>query len=367
MRIEPTPEQELQENSKSRPAPRGRWAVLLGAFVLIMPVLAFWATELFPPEWQDGKLGSYLILLLSPKASWIFFPLLAFSVFSYLFFLVNPVRFSQQFTVRFGIYVGVVLALHFSIVSGLYFVNGNPASRLLILLWIVPLIVPKIYKWTVSRWSVEIVAIVVLILLLAGFIFAAVTTSIYTPFLLVLAALTMAAPFWCFLIFLQTSTWLFKNAETSITLPRGLGLAGWLGAYAVAWRMSILKMYELYAALPPQPPPDCYIATAAAQGHPHIVGSRTVLRADGKLLNVNRQLQILKCAELALMAMHPRLHKLLRRGYDVVGKSLARSIQNPFLADATYLLLKPFEWLAMFVLKLVVPGIDEIAKMMYTK
>jgi hypothetical protein len=137
--------------------------------------------------------------------------------------------------------------------------------------------------------------------------------------------------------------------------------------YAVAWRLSILKMYELYAALPPQPPPDCYIATAAAQGHPQFVGSQVVLRENGKHLQVNRQLQILKCAELALMAMSPSVHKILRHIYDVVGKSLARRMQNPFLADLAFLLLKPWEWCAHSLLKMLIPEINEIAKTIYIK
>jgi hypothetical protein len=125
-------------------------------------------------------------------------------------------------------------------------------------------------------------------------------------------------------------------------------------------------MYELYAALPKQPPPDCYIATAAARGHRQVVQSWTVQRTDGTSLRVNAQLQQLKCAELALMAIHPRLHQVLRRIYDGLGKPLARRLQNPFLADMAYLLLKPWECLARFLLKRVIPEIDSISKKMYT-
>ena len=112
-------------------------------------------------------------------------------------------------------------------------------------------------------------------------------------------------------------------------------------------------MYELYAELPPVPP-NCYIATAVAQGHPKFVGSRTVQLADGQSMQVNRQLQIFKCAELALMAVTPQLHKVMRKMYDLIGKPLASKIQHPILADAAYLLLKPFEWMAKFVLRLII-------------
>jgi hypothetical protein len=126
-------------------------------------------------------------------------------------------------------------------------------------------------------------------------------------------------------------------------------------------------MFELYAALPPQPPPDCYIATAAAQGHPRVVGSRLVRWADGKSMQVNGQLQVLKFAELALLAVKPHWHTALRKMYDVVGKSLARRIRNPFLADIAYLLLKPSEWLARWLLKMIVPEVDALTEKIYTE
>ena len=119
------------------------------------------------------------------------------------------------------------------------------------------------------------------------------------------------------------------------------------------------------AALPPQPPPDCYIATTAARGHPQVVGSWIVECAHGESLPVNKQLQILKCTELALMAVQPRLHKRLRRAYDVVGKALARKMGNAFFADAAYLLLKPWAWLARCILRRIVPEIDSIASKIY--
>ncbi len=61
----------------------------------------------------------------------------------------------------------------------------------------------------------------------------------------------------------------------------------------------------------------------------------------------------------------PSLHLLLRRIYDVVGMYLARRIHNPFLADIAYLLLKPCEWTAELLMKIIVPEIDSISKKIY--
>ena len=76
---------------------------------------------------------------------------------------------------------------------------------------------------------------------------------------------------------------------------------------------------RVYSKLPLEDPSGCYIATAAARGHPAIVKSWPVQLAGGKILQVNRQLAILKAGELALRALAPRLHCALRWIYDFVG------------------------------------------------
>lgn len=369
MSLEPDVIQEdMEKTPASLPFPSSPWGrVLYGLFVAILPVFSFWATDLLKPEWQNGELSSYIILLLFPQASVLFFPLLAYSIICYLFLLYMPDRFSQSFIIRAGIYTGVLLALHYSIVVLLYTLyEPDTFIYLLLPVWIFPFIYSLSYRWAISKWTAAKVNKVLPILILAVLLVVTLLTSGGTPFL-ALIVLTMAAPFWSFLLALRAALWLYKNYETKFTLPRGLGLTAWFATYAVAWRYDILKMFELYAALPPQPPPDCYIATAAAQGHPRFVGSRLVQRADGKSMQVNGQLQVLKCAELALLAVNPRWHTTLRRIYDVVGKSLARRIHHPLLADIAYLLLKPFEWLARWLLKVIVPEIDALTEKIYSE
>lgn len=362
-----TEPREIQEELSSLPFPRAWWArALYGLFVLVMPILAFWATELFLPEWQDGRLSSYLILLLSPPASWGFFPLLAFSIISYILLLINFARYSQEVVIRLGIYAGILLALQFSILFGLYTFDESPFALILVVVWLLPILVSRVYPWAITKWGRERAIIVIMILVIFIFIaLVVITTQLFTPLLLLLAALTIASPFWCFLLFLKAAIILLRSHETKFSASHGLALTASLSVYIVAWRFSILKMYELYNALPPQPPPDCYIATAGAQGHPEFVGSEIVWRSDATSLRVNPQLQILKCAELALMAIVPRFHKLLRNFYDGIGKSLARKIHNAYVADLAYLLLKPVEWLARIALKSVLPEIDLIAQKIY--
>ena len=366
MSLETTPEQaDTKEAPSSLPFPAAWWGrVLYGLFVTLLPAISFWATQLLKPEWQNGELSSYIILLLFPEAALLFFPLLAYSIISYLLLLFVPTRFSRSFVARAGVYTGVLLALHYSIVALIYSLDSY--VYVIFLIWIFPFVYSLIYHWAVSKWTAVKVQNALFILIPGALLIATLITRGSAAFL-ILVGLTIAAPFWSFLLALRAAIWLYKNHEIKLTLPRGLGLTMWIGAYVAAWRFDILMMYELYAALPPQPPPDCYIATAAARGHPQFVRAWTVQRADGKSMQVNKQLQLLKSAEIALLAILPSWHKRLRKVYDKLGKPLARKIRNPFLADIAFLLLKPWEWLARAALQIIVPEIDSVSREIYTK
>jgi hypothetical protein len=80
MSIEIITEQEPEEiTPASTPFPEPWWGKFVyGLFIVVMPILAFWATELFKPEWQTGEFSAYLILLLFPEASLLFFVLLVY-------------------------------------------------------------------------------------------------------------------------------------------------------------------------------------------------------------------------------------------------------------------------------------------------
>ena len=358
---------DVKESSISLPFPNVWWGrVLYGIYITVLPILAFWATEVFKPEWQSGELSDYIILFLFPEASLVFFLLLAYSIICYLLLLIAPTRYSQLFFIRFGIYTGFLLALQYSILSGLFFFNSS-FDPSFILLWISPIVFGVVYRWAIGKWNARAVAVFLILFVVGSFLISAliVPEPLTIPVFL-LIALTLAAPFWSFLLALRAAIWLFKNNEMKLGLPQRLGMTAWIAAYIAAWRFDILKMYELYAVLPPTPPPDCYIATAAAHGHPQFVHAWTIQHGDGKSMQVNTQLQCLKCAELALLAIHPRFHRSFRKIYDVMGKPLARRIQNPFIADMAYLLLRPWEWLAGLILKTIVPEIDSISKKLYT-
>lgn len=338
---------------------------LYGAFVVIALFVDFSFEEFLRPDWQSGKFSDQIALFLSPQASVFFLILLAYSVISYILFLWDEIRYGEKFIIRFGIYTGVILALQYSILSFMVFSTTTFSGLVLIVACALPFLIKGIYVWFTKNWSTRLfwgifTGVSVVSLIASGVLMK----NILGPFFLLIFMLCASAPFWSFFIAGQAALWLFKYYESKYTLLRGLGGVAWISAYIFAMRFNILKMYELYAALPPQPP-DCYIATAAAKGHPRVVGSRTIAQPNGIQMRVNSQLQRLKCVELAILAVFPKVHRLIRGVYDVLGKKLVTYIQNPILADVAYLFLVPVEWISFLILKIFVPEIQDVAKKIY--
>jgi len=284
MTLEPTTDQsEMDDSTKAQQFPiHGWWRVLYSLFVVALPAFSFWVIPALKPEWQSGDLQDYLALLLQPEASLFFLILLTYSVICYLLLLIIPDRSSSVFAIRLGIYAGVLLALQYSVVMFLY-LSDNKYSFTVFLLWLFPLYYTRIDQWAVRKWGRQRARLGLMVLiLLAIVIVAVINREQFYPLFLALIGLVIAAPFWSFLIAGQAALWLIRNYETPFSMKRGLGVTAWLAAYGLSWRYDILKMYELYSELP-LVPPTCYIATAAAHGHPTFVGSRTVQLGEWKI------------------------------------------------------------------------------------
>jgi hypothetical protein len=354
----------IQEQRREKVIPplvdKGWKSILLAIFVVGAPIFNFSFIELMKPEWQDGRFESYIYLFLLPESSIWFILLLTYAIISYLLLLLDNDRFAASFIVRLGVYSGTFLALQYGILSFATSIATSSAFLLILFAYFAPLIVPKIYRWIRPYWDKlfkwnRIVAItiplIIVALLLWGYFF-------------VVAIFGLASPFWSFLIAFQASRWLWTHHESKLTLPRGLGIFAWVSAYAFALRFDILKMFELYNAMPTEPP-NCYIATAASKGHPNFVGSQEVTLANGTSMRLNRQLQRLKAVEIAWMGVSAQNHRMMRRVYDVIGRWLAAHIQNPLFADIAYLVLIPVEAISFFGLKLIVPEIQSISERLY--
>ncbi len=337
--------------------------VLFGFFVVAAPIFNFSFIELLKPEWQDGNFSSYIELFLLPEASLWFFPLLAYAVLSYILLLWDTERYAKSFIIRLGIYTGTFLALQYSLLTVIALETDS--FFILILAFLSPLILNKIYRWSTLKWEVALIQRLFLgfgiLVLIASWI---LTEEFSAPLFFLMLFFGVSAAFWSFLIGLQAARWLWKHHETKFSFARGLGIFAWLSAYAFALRFNILKMFELYNALPTEPP-NCYIATAAANGHARFVGSREVTLANGKSMRVNRQLQRLKALEIAWVVVSAPSHRMMRRLYDVIGKRLATYIQNPILADIAYLILLPIELISFFILQSIIPEIQTLTERLY--
>jgi len=115
---------DIKEASISLPFPKAWWGrVLYGIYITVTPILSFWATDVFKPEWKSGELSDYIILFLFPEASLVFFLLMGYSIICYLLLLISPTRYSRLFSIRFGVYTGTLLAFQYSVLSSLFFLK----------------------------------------------------------------------------------------------------------------------------------------------------------------------------------------------------------------------------------------------------
>lgn len=93
-----------------------------------------------------------------------------------------------------------------------------------------------------------------------------------------------------------------------------------------------------------------YLCTVAAGGHRKVVKPiRTGMR-HGHRVVVNRQLCIANAFEQVIEEKVPAFHKVVRNIYDKIGYPISKHIHSRYLADAIYFLMKPIEWIFIFVL-----------------
>src|SRR5262249_50065016 len=107
---------------------------------------------------------------------------------------------------------------------------------------------------------------------------------------------------WALGCYAATALWLLRihGGRFQFGLGHLLGATGWLVAHVCAWRVSYVLMMQEYSRLP-KTPPGCFVCTAAARGHPWLVGSREYRLADGAVCRMNDQLRRLKAFELLLL------------------------------------------------------------------
>ena len=154
------------------------------------------------------------------------------------------------------------------------------------------------------------------------------------------------------LVPLYVAVWYFLRA---VQLIRATGFGFW--TYFVAmlgtvpfWILSWLWSARVFETLPNQAPKGCFVVTAAGRGHKSFVGPFFEIERGGHRLQANQQLITLWQFENLWQKKLPRSHRAFRNGYNWLGPRVASRIRSPWLADVTFIALKPAEWLASFCL-----------------
>lgn len=104
------------------------------------------------------------------------------------------------------------------------------------------------------------------------------------------------------------------------------------------------------------PPPVAYdthyLCTVSLRGHKKLVKPTRFGIRRGEKIVVNRQLCVANAFEQLIEERAPRFHRAVRHFYDTYGYPISRHINSAWAADVVYLIMKPLEWIFVFVLYL---------------
>jgi len=359
---------------------------------IVLPIVCFSLSFVLMPWWQSGDLSAYVGILMSPWAAWPFYPLLLYSMVCMLLTILAFQRAAQQFVIKLGLYTGIALSLQYMVMSAVVGSGLHDASQILneqllmvVTFWLLATIIPLgiwwILKKSIRRWgkprtwsvfSVVTICLYVLAIIVFSKVDKDIAELLSAPYILFPVMFLLATPFWAFMVYFYMSVRVFRDRPketghlwSSLWVRIG-SVAAYLVALRIAWHISVAEMMAKYSTLPKENP-DCYIATAAAKGHEHVVKSQEILPANGDSFRVNAQLRYLKLAELLLKTAAPRWHRVCRKVYNAIGPLLAKALVCPLLADAAYLSLKPAEWLSRWLLKLLVKDPAALAERIYRR
>lgn len=359
------------------------------------------------PLWQSGELDTYVTLMLEPKALLPFMPLLIYSLLSLAACCVRP-ELGRRTLVRLGVYTGGLLSAQylFFVVFATSFFTFSAAllvgPGLALLTFLGAKLMPRARR--IAIWQIMLLTTVVAVVAAVVSANRAALTEAGPRSALQAAAgflfaMVIAVPILNCLTYVRAAFALLRSPALATTPLRDfrsvLALAfGWLVAFGTSWKFSLDAMLAEYARLPTTPP-NCYVSSAAACGHRRFVGvenfeaaaeersgalGRQGLRSlfngepgsvhgaarEGRAVcdlqnafPVNDQMCRLKFLELALAAMSPRVHRIVRRAYNAFGPQAAAICRSSvWLADASYVAFKPLEWLAELIR--VVAGVSAL-------
>ena len=115
------------------------------------------------------------------------------------------------------------------------------------------------------------------------------------------------------------------------------------------WFYSIHCAKQEYLSLP-EFRSDCFVATASAYGYQGIIGETIKFTRGNRDLRVSKQMITFWAFEDLWKQTSPKTHYYFRLVYNVIGKKCSSYIRTPILASVFFILLKPFEWVALVVI-----------------
>ena len=313
--------------------------------------------------WQSGLFTHYIIVLTTHPTIFVFWPLLFFSFFCLTRWCFNPFKHNSVW-IQIGLVTGVIQALVFSI---LLIFTAGPLGQIMAL-FVGPLLALFVFlidlairkKLVARRFTIKylivlttLVAVPLALIRAAGVTPTSIAQWIGGWFFIGLLFIVGSATTLGLITFFRACYASFfitkQNGRPSGLISQILGWLTWLGAYAFTWKAALDLMLIEYSKLP-KTDPNCFVSSAAANGHSKLVGSFEldpiqIGKVTGK---VNRQMQRLKFLEFALATSLPNVHRMTRRFYNRFGPAVAHVCQtNIWISDLTFLFLKPLEWIAI--------------------
>jgi hypothetical protein len=224
---------------------------------------------------------------------------------------------------------------------------------------------PLVLLATAALYALEIIRVEKRIArwIVVGIFLGAIVASVCFVFGIVCIGFQVSTPKMWLLVPFYVAVWYSVRAVQLIKAsdfnfwPNFISLIGSLPFWLASWYWS----RSLYAALPDKAPDGCFIVTAAGCGHAEFVGPYFEVEHNGRRRLANQQLFTFWQLENLWRAQFPSSHALFRKIYNRVGPVVARRISSPWLADLTFIALKPVELLAK--LTIATPGkIERFAK-----
>ena len=355
----------IESTKKTIPSIASRYSAFV--FAAVFPAGCFLICNNHPPilnAYQSGNLDIYAGLLLAWPSNAPMLPLVGLAMLAMTAWLVRP-SLSALLIVRLGVYSGLVLSAQYIVL--LIFVGGFfrlvlpmflAAPFLFAAVYIPAYFASKTKRFTIKHVMMLTTFVAVLLAILAAFDLG-LSFLQSSGHLLFIACL--ADPVLAVITYGMVSRLIWNESHSSPAKTRYLACIAWLATWTVMWRSSIVLMLEEYAKLPTNP--ACYVCGVAAQGHRWI--TRAKRTSDGRHW-VSPQLRQIKFLELSLMAAFPRLHAILRSGYDVAGPPIAKTLSgSQSIATLGHLALMPLQLVGVLLaraLRIPQDSIDRIYK-----